>query len=167
MWKLRKFPLTLLQGDPNQNLKWFLATTLKLCISDLMLVKPICVWEAYNFFDFQLFVYNFQLFVYNFSKKLDASQTHFGFTNMGSEMHGFRVIAKRHFKFWFGSLCMQIEYIRKNTLFNYASLNVIKIWQEKWLTQFLDFSLFLLILLKKNLFYNKLNLFIIEFHLFT
>ena len=97
--------LTELQGDPNQNLICLLAITLKLCISDPMLVKPKCVWEASNFFDFQLFVYNFQLFVYNLSKKLDASQTHFGFTNIGSEMHSFRVIAKRHFKFWFGSPC--------------------------------------------------------------
>ena len=75
-----------LQGDPNQNFKCVLAITQKLCISDPMLVKPKCVWEAYNFFDFQLFVYNF-------SKKLYASQTHFGFTNMGTEMHSFRVIA--------------------------------------------------------------------------
>ena len=72
-----------IQGDPNQNLKCFLAITLKLCISDPMLVKPKCIWEAYNFFDFQLFVYNF-------SKKLYASQTHFGFTNMESEMLSFR-----------------------------------------------------------------------------
>ena len=55
-----------------------------------------------HFFYFYLFVYNYQLFVYNFSKKLFASQTHFGFTKMGSEVHSFRVIAKRHFKFWFG-----------------------------------------------------------------
>ena len=68
------------------NLKCFLAITLKLCITDPMLVKPKCVREAYNFFDFQLFVYNFQLVVYNFSKKLYASQTHFGFINIGSEM---------------------------------------------------------------------------------
>ena len=33
------------------------------------------------------------------SKKLYASQMHFDFTNMGSEMHSFRVIAKRHIKF--------------------------------------------------------------------
>ena len=33
----------LIQGDPNQNLKFVLAITLKLCISDPMLVKPKCV----------------------------------------------------------------------------------------------------------------------------
>ena len=37
------------QGDPNQNLKCLLTITLKLRISDPMLVKPKCVWEAYNF----------------------------------------------------------------------------------------------------------------------
>ena len=39
-------------------------------------------------------------------KKWYASQTHFGFINMGSEMNSIRVIAKRHFKFWFGSPCI-------------------------------------------------------------
>ena len=34
-----------------------------------------------------------------------ATETHFGFIIMGSEMHSFRVIAKRNFKFWFGSPC--------------------------------------------------------------
>ena len=33
----------IIQGDPNQNLKCLLAITLKLCISDPMLVKPKCV----------------------------------------------------------------------------------------------------------------------------
>ena len=32
-----------LQGDPNQNVKFLLAITLKICISDPMLVKPKCV----------------------------------------------------------------------------------------------------------------------------
>ena len=59
-----------LQGDPNQNFKCVLAITQKLCISDPMLVKPKCVWEAAVFSNFRKFVYIFQLFVYNFSKKL-------------------------------------------------------------------------------------------------
>ena len=33
------------QGDPNQNLKFILALTLKVSISDPGLVKPKCVWE--------------------------------------------------------------------------------------------------------------------------
>ena len=44
-----------------------MAITLKLSISDPMLVKPKCVWEAVVFFNFRK---NFQLFVYNFQKKL-------------------------------------------------------------------------------------------------
>ena len=53
-----------------------------------MLVKPKCVREMEVFFDFRKFVYIFQLFVDNFSMKIppDTSQTHFGFTNMVSEM---------------------------------------------------------------------------------
>ena len=31
------------QGDPNQNLRFLLARTLKICVSDPMLVKPKCV----------------------------------------------------------------------------------------------------------------------------
>ena len=38
--------------------------------------------------------------------KTDSSQTHFGFTNLGPEMLIFSVIAKRNFKFWFGSPCI-------------------------------------------------------------
>ena len=35
-----------LQGDPNQNLKFVLAITQKICISDPILVKPKCVWKV-------------------------------------------------------------------------------------------------------------------------
>ena len=35
----------MLQGDPNQNLKFILALTLKVSISDPGLIKPKCVWE--------------------------------------------------------------------------------------------------------------------------
>ena len=94
---------SILQGDPNQNLKFVLAMILKVCISDPMLLKPKCVWEAVVFFNFRK---NFQLFVYNFSKKAFTSQTHFGFNNIGSEMHIFRVIAKTNFEFCFGSPCI-------------------------------------------------------------
>ena len=41
----------ILQGDPNQNLKFRLAITLKVCISDPLLVKPKCVWEASIYFE--------------------------------------------------------------------------------------------------------------------
>ena len=39
----RTFKLINIQGDPNQNLKFVLAITPKICISDPMLVKPKCV----------------------------------------------------------------------------------------------------------------------------
>ena len=38
---------------------------------------------------------------------MEGSKTHFGFTNMGSEMRIFRVIAIWNSKFWFGSPCMR------------------------------------------------------------
>ena len=47
-----KFKHMYVQGDPNQNLKLLLAITLKLCISDPIMVKPKCVAEAYIYFDF-------------------------------------------------------------------------------------------------------------------
>ena len=82
-----------------------MAVPLKLCIFDLTLVKPKCVWEAVVFFNFRKFVYIFQLFVYNFFKKTSTSQTHFGFTNIGSGMPTFRDRAIWKSKFWFGSPC--------------------------------------------------------------
>ena len=42
----------LLQDDPNQSLLIQMAITLKMGISDPMLVKPKCVLEASNFFHF-------------------------------------------------------------------------------------------------------------------
>ena len=39
-----------IQGDPNQNLKFVLAITLKICVSDPMLVKPKCVWTVKVYF---------------------------------------------------------------------------------------------------------------------
>ena len=38
------------QGEPNQNMKFVLAITLKICISDPMLIKPKCVWEEKVYF---------------------------------------------------------------------------------------------------------------------
>ena len=46
------------QSDPNQNLLIQMAITLKIHMSDPMLVKPKCVSEVCIYF--QLFVYNFQ-----------------------------------------------------------------------------------------------------------
>ena len=41
-----------IQGDSNQKLLIQMAITLKICISDLKLVKPKCVLGAYIYFDF-------------------------------------------------------------------------------------------------------------------
>ena len=43
--KIKSYSKSNLQGDPNQNLKFVLAITLKISISNPMLVKPECVWE--------------------------------------------------------------------------------------------------------------------------
>ena len=98
-------------GWPKSKFPFLRAITQKLSISDPKLVIPKCVWEAVVFFNFRKFVYIFQLFVYNFSKKTTASQTHFGFTNLGLELLSFWVIALRKGEFWFGSPCTYVIYI--------------------------------------------------------
>ena len=40
-----------IQGDPNQKLLIQMTITLKICISDPMLVKPKCVWKVYIYFE--------------------------------------------------------------------------------------------------------------------
>ena len=39
------------QGNPNQNLTFVLAITLKICISDPRLVNQKCVWEVKVYFE--------------------------------------------------------------------------------------------------------------------
>ena len=81
-----------LQGDVNQNQLFQMAVPLKLCISDPTYVNKVKMRLRGGsfFFNCRKFIYIFQPFVYNFSKKFTASRTHFGFTNIGSEMHSFR-----------------------------------------------------------------------------
>ena len=69
-----------------------MAVAQRRCILAPLLEKPAKMGlRGGIFFNFRKFVYIFQLFVYNFSKrKTTASQTHFGFTNIGSEMLSFR-----------------------------------------------------------------------------
>ena len=81
----------ILQGDPNQNLRFLLAITLKICVFDLMLVKPKCVWEVYIYFE------NCKQTAEK-SKWMYASQMHFGFTNMGSKVDRFRFITSQRVK---------------------------------------------------------------------
>ena len=79
-----------LQGDPNQNPLFQMAVQLKLCISDPMLVKPKCVWEAVVFLKNCKQTAEKCKQIFENWKKTTASETHFGFTNIGSEMHSFR-----------------------------------------------------------------------------
>ena len=78
-----------IHGDSNQKLLIQMAITLKICISDPMLVK---------------------LFIFENCKQTAENQNKLTppkhFTNIGSEMHIFRVIAKTNFKFWFAAPCM-------------------------------------------------------------
>ena len=83
-----------------------MAVTLKVCISDPMLVKPKWVWAlGGSFFQFWKICLQFSAFCLQFFKKTASSQTHFGFANIGSEMHTFRVTAIWSCNFWFGSPC--------------------------------------------------------------
>ena len=59
------------------------------------------VFERQQIFRFSR---NFQLFVYNFSKST-ISKTHFGFTNVGSEVHSFSFTAIYYWKFSNGTPC--------------------------------------------------------------
>ena len=50
-------------------------------------------------------MYYLHVKISQFSQKTSASQTHFGFTNIGSGMPTFRDTANWKSKFWFGSPC--------------------------------------------------------------
>ena len=52
---------------------------------------------------------------------MEASKTHIGFTNMGSEMHIFGVIAILNSKFWFGSPCTYRKFYRTIKRYWYPS----------------------------------------------
>ena len=71
-----------------------MAKTLKLCIFDPM--------YSQNAFGRSKFILIFWLLVYNFRKK----KTHFGFTNLKSKMHVFRIRTTWSSKFWLGSPCI-------------------------------------------------------------
>ena len=57
-----------IQGDPNQSLLIQMAITLKIRISDPMLVKPKCVLEASIYFDFSAVCLQFSAVCLQFSK---------------------------------------------------------------------------------------------------
>ena len=86
--------MSLIQGVQFEKSQKEIAKALKQCIFNLLLVKPKCVWEVVrSFFQFSKICLHFQLIVYKFKKKPTASQTHFGFINMGSNMRRFSATA--------------------------------------------------------------------------
>ena len=62
------FLLSNIQGDPNQSLLIQMAITLKICISDPMLVKPKCVSEACIYFQFSAVCLQFSAVYLQFSE---------------------------------------------------------------------------------------------------
>ena len=95
--------------------------------------KLILLFQLFVY-NFRLFVYNFRLFVYIFQKQIWACQTHFGFTNVGSDMHIFRVIAIWSSKFWFDSPCTHffVTFEKFERLLNLWYLIGLAIMQNDW-----------------------------------
>ena len=67
----------ILQGDPNQNLLFQMAITLKIRISDPMLAKPKCVLEASIYFHFSAVCLQFSAVCLQFSKTNVGTQNTF------------------------------------------------------------------------------------------
>ena len=94
----------IVQGDPNRNFSFQMALQLKQCIFDPKLVKSKLVWKAVVFYGRKKF-FEKSWKVKSFSKnneffllflkiqfllqKTTASQTNFGFTNIGLNMQRF------------------------------------------------------------------------------
>ena len=54
------FDVSQLQGDPNQKFLILMGAVIqKICIPNLEIVKPKCIWELCIYLDCQMFVYNF------------------------------------------------------------------------------------------------------------
>ena len=69
-----------------------MAVELNRCTFDPMLVKPKCVREAVDFFNYENCSQTSAVCL-QFFKKSATSQTHFGFTNIEAEMHTSRLLA--------------------------------------------------------------------------
>ena len=83
-----------LQGDPNQNLKFVLAITLKISISDpIIMVTPKCVYLHFSAICLQFLKINLHL-----------TNTFWLYQHRVINAY-FLVIAKTNFKFWYGSPC--------------------------------------------------------------
>ena len=97
--------LQYIAGCSNQNYQKWMPIELKRCIFDLKLVKPKCVLEAVVYF---WKILNKQLKIVNKFKEFEktiASQTYFGFTNIGSNIHHFSSVYFWWFSIGAGAPC--------------------------------------------------------------
>ena len=78
-----------IQGVPIENCQKSKAVDLKRSTFDPMFVKPKWVLEAVDFFQFSIICLQFSAVCLQFFKKSTTSQTHFGFTNIGSKEYRF------------------------------------------------------------------------------
>ena len=77
------------------------------CIFDPMLVKPKCVWEAVVYSKKCKQTAEKCKQIFENWKKSTASQPHFGFTNIGSNMHHFWATAFYFCIFSYGTPCIK------------------------------------------------------------
>ena len=82
----------MIQGVPFEKSQEEMAVALKQCIFEPMLVKPKMRLKSGSFYQFSKICLHFSAVCLQFFKKT-ASQTHFGFTNIGSNMHRFSATA--------------------------------------------------------------------------
>ena len=87
--------------------------------------------RAGSVFNFWRFFLYFSVVCLQFFNWTTASQTHFGFTNMGSEVLSFWVMGLKKGQFWFGSPCNYIKTVRKKMrlIFCYVA--------PEWINRFL------------------------------
>ena len=83
-----------------------MAAKLKQCISDPKLVKPTCVWEVVDILKNGKQTAENSTQMFQNLKIFTASQTHFDFTNIGSEMHHFSSTSIYFSWFSIGTSCM-------------------------------------------------------------
>ena len=76
--------------------------------------SPVQIHQGHkNFYTFAETLHYFTFFQnLIFNTKNSASQTNFGFSNMGSDMHSFRATAIWNTRFWFGSPCTKDWFIK-------------------------------------------------------
>ena len=73
---------------------------LKWCTFDPMLLKPKCVKEAVDFFNFKKFVHNFQLLVYNFVNKSRLSNAFWIYQQKCTDFALYKIRCKFDLNIW-------------------------------------------------------------------